>query len=63
MIVERKEWVKEMGGKQRREGRWKDDSDGDPGRYEGKRAVYFFFLNMKDKDEEGDGFSNSGRTK
>lgn len=22
-----------------------------------------FFLNMKDKDEERDGFSNSGRTK
>lgn len=48
-------------------GRWEADSDEDPGRYEGKRAVcfflFFFFLNMKDKDEEQDGFSNSGGTK
>lgn len=42
-MVERKEWVKEMGVKQRREGTWEADSDKDPGRYEGKRAVYFFF--------------------
>lgn len=39
-MVERKEWVKEMGEER---GRWEADSDGDLGRYEGKRAVCFFF--------------------
>lgn len=40
-MVERKERVKEMGGER---GRWEADSDGDLGRYEGKRAVWDFFF-------------------
>lgn len=40
-MVERKERVKEMGGER---GRWEADSDGDLGRYEGKRAVWVFFF-------------------
>lgn len=46
-----------------RGGRWEADSDGDLGRYEGKRAEWGFFFNMKDKEEERDGFGNSGGTK